>query len=88
MPEQENLLVEKTTIVKNNETLKIKAVPFAKGHRLELQLALNPDISVDLDKVLLPLEKSVVRQAVAGMTKIVEAPLSEGGLGSHIIVDE
>ena len=88
MSEQENLIVEKTTIVKNNETLKIKAVPFAKGHRLELQLALNPDITTDLDKVMLPLERSVVRQAVAGMTKIVEAPLSEGGLGSHIIVDE
>lgn len=81
-------IVDKTTVIKNNETLKIKAVPFAKGYRLEVQLALNPDNPMDLDKVMLKLEKSVVRQAVAGMVKMVESPTSEGGLGGHMIVDE
>ena len=86
MPDE--IIEKKETRIYNNETLKIKAVPFAKGHRLEVQIALNPDNPMDLDKTLLPLEKSVVRQAVAGMVKIVESPISEGGLGSHIIVDE
>ena len=79
LKQQENLLVEKTTIVKNNETLKMKATPFAKGYRIEVTLAINPDNPIDLDKALLPLEKSVVRQAVKGFSDFVEAPISEGG---------
>ena len=88
MSEQQSTLVEKTTIVKNNETLKMKASPFAKGYRIEVTLAINPDNPIDLDKALLPLEKSVVRQAVKGFSDFISAPVSDGGLGGHIIVDE
>ena len=89
MQKQElNTIIEKTTIVKNNETLQMKASPFAKGYRIEVRLAINPDNSVDLDKILLPLEKSVVRQAVKGFSDFIKSPIEEGGLGGTIIIDE
>ena len=83
-----NTIIEKTTIVRNNETLQMKASPFAKGYRIEVRLAINPDNPIDLDKVLLPLEKSVVRQAVKGFADFIKSPLEEGGLGGTIILDE
>ena len=89
MSKQEmNTIIEKTTLVKNNETLQMKASPFAKGYRIEVRLAINPDSSVDLDKILLPLEKSVVRQAVKGFSDFIKSPIEEGGLGGTIIIDE
>ena len=85
---QENTIVEKTTIVKNNETLKMKANPFAKGYRMEVSLAINPDNSVDLDKILLPLESSVVRKAVKGFADFIQSPIEDGGLGGKLITDD
>ena len=86
--QEQNAIIEKTTIVKNNETLQLKANPFAKGYRIEVRLAINPDNPIDLDKVLLPLEKSVVRQAVKGFADFIKSPVEEGGLGGTIILDE
>lgn len=86
--EHENQFIEKTTIVKNNETLQMKASPFAKGYRIEVRLAINPDNPIDLDKVLLPLEKSVVRQAVKGFADFIQSSVEDGGLGGKIITDD
>ena len=86
--QESNTIIEKTTIVRNNETLQMKASPFAKGYRIEVRLAINPDNPIDLDKVLLPLEKSVVRQAVKGFADFIKSPLEEGGLSGTIIIDE
>ena len=86
--EHENQFIEKTTIVKNNETLQMKASPFAKGYRIEVRLAINPDNPIDLDKILLPLEKSNVRQAVKGFSDFIQSPIEKGGLGGKIIIDD
>ena len=86
--QEQGVIIEKTTIVRNNETLQMKASPFAKGYRIEVRLAINPDNPIDLDKVLLPLEKSVVRQAVKGFADFIKSPLEEGGLGGTIILEE
>ena len=86
--QEQGTIIEKTTIVKNNETLIMKANPFAKGYRIEVRLAINPDNPIDLDKILLPLEKSVVRQAVKGFADFIKSPVEEGGLGGMIITDE
>ena len=86
--QEQGVIIEKTTIGRNNETLQMKARPFAKGYRIEVRLAINPDNPIDLDKVLLPLEKSVVRQAVKGFADFIKSPLEEGGLGGTIILDE
>ena len=86
--QEQGTITEKTTIVKNNETLIMKANPFAKGYRIEVRLAINPDNPIDLDKVLLPLEKSNVRQAVKGFADFIKSPVEEGGLGGTIIIDE
>jgi len=47
-----NTFVEKTTIVKTNERIKFKAIPFAKGYKVEVDWAFNPDNSYHLDQVL------------------------------------
>ena len=86
--QEQGTIIEKTTIVKNNETLIMKANPFGKGYRIEVRLAINPDNPIDLDKVLLPLEKSNVRQAVKGFADFIKSPVEEGGLGGTIIIDE
>ena len=86
--QEQGVIIDKTTIVRNNETLQMKASPFAKDYRIEVRLAINPDNPIVLDKVLLPLEKSVVRQAVKGFADFIKSPLEEGGLGGTIILDE
>ena len=88
MSDQQNTLIEKTTVVKNNDTLKLNASPFAKGYRLEITLAINPDNPIDLDKVMLEHESSALRQAVKGFSDFVKSPIEEGGLGGHIITDD
>jgi len=88
MEKQENMIVEKTTLVKNAEPLTLKAVPFAKGYKVEVKLTLNPDNTLDMDKVLLPLESSVLRQAVAGFIQFIEDETDKGGLGGKLLTDE
>ena len=85
---QENMIVEKTTIVKNAEPLTLKAVPFAKGYKVEVKLSMNPENTLDMDKVLLPLESSKLRQAVAGFIQFIESPIEQGGLGGKLLTDE
>ena len=88
MENQDNMIVEKTTIVKNAEPLTLEANPFAKGYRVKVRLQMNPEISIDMDKVLLPLEDSKLRQAVLGFIQFIESPTEQGGLGGNLLTDD
>ena len=67
-------LVEKTTIGKSAETLKLKATPFAKGYKVEVTYQLDPNNPIALDS--LELETSNVRTAVRNfITKVIEGDL-------------
>jgi len=85
---QDNMIVEKTTIVKNAEPLTLEAVPFAKGYKVKVRLQMNPENSIDMDKVLLKLEKSKLRQAVLGFIQFIESPIEQGGLGGNLLTDD
>lgn len=75
-------LVEKTTIVKSAEPLKLKATPFAKGYKVEVTYQLDPNNPISLDS--LELEDSNVRTAVRNfITKVIE-----GDLQSKLLKDE
>jgi len=43
-------LIDKTTIIKSNEPIKLKAVPFAKGYRVQVEAAFDPDNTIHLDR--------------------------------------
>ena len=85
---QENMIVEKTTIVKNAEPLTLEANPFAKGYRVKVRLQMNPESTIDMDKVLLKLESSKLRQAVAGFIQFIEDATDKGGLGGNLLTDD
>jgi len=83
----DNLIVERKTIVTNAEPLKIKATPFADGHRVEFTLNLDPNNPIHLDQLMADLETSTVKQAIKAVHDMIVAPLEQGGLSSHVIVD-
>lgn len=88
MENNENMIVEKTTIVKNAEPLTLEAVPFAKGYKVKVRLQMDPENSIDMDKVLLKLEDSKLRQAVLGFIQFIESPTEQGGLGGNLLTDD
>jgi len=74
----------KETLLKLNEPLKLKALPFAKGYRIEVTLNIDPNNPLHLDSILLPLEKSTVRLAVQAFKQNI----IEKDLGGRLIEDE
>jgi len=84
----DNLIVERKTIVTNAEPLTLEAVPFAKGYKVKVRLQMNPENTIDMDKVLLPLEDSKLRQAVLGFIQFIESPIEQGGLGGNLLTDD
>ena len=74
----------KETLLKLNEPLKLKALPFAKGYRMEVTLNIDPNNPIHLDSLLLEKEKSTVRLAVAAFKKNI----IEKDLGGRLIEDE
>ena len=67
-----------------NEPLKLKAVPFSKGYRVEITLNIDPNNPIHLDALLLSVEKSNVRLAVQAFKKNI----IEKDLGGRLIEDE
>jgi hypothetical protein len=45
-------IIDKTTVVKTSERIKLKAIPFAKGYKIQVEWAFNPDNSYHLDQVI------------------------------------
>jgi len=75
---------KKETLLKLNEPLKLKALPFAKGYRIEITLNIDPNNPLHLDALLLSKEKSTVRMAVQAFKENI----IEKDLGGRLIEDE
>ncbi len=87
MDKQETMrepIQKKETLLKLNEPLKLKALPFAKGYRIEVTLNIDPNNPLHLDALLLSVEKSTVRLAV----KAFKENIIEKDLHGRLIEDE
>ena len=74
-------IVEKTTMVKSAEPLKLKSSVFAKGFKVEISWNLDPANPIHLDQIMLKTEDSNLKQAVESFIKYNES------LGYHHLKD-
>ena len=84
---RENSIVEKTTIVKSAEPFAISCRAFAGGHKVEFKYQFDPNNPIVLDQLEMELAKSDVKRAIHAVHKLIEAPISEGGLESHVLTE-
>ena len=66
-------IVEKTTLVKSAEPLKLKSSVFAKGFKVEVSWNLDPANPIHLDQIMLKTEDSSLKQAVEAFIKYNES---------------
>lgn len=80
----ENNFIDKTTSIKTIERIKFKGVPFAKGYKIELSWAFNPEDSTQVDQFLNddPAKNNIL-VALRGFRNILEKEL-----GAKILEDE
>ena len=75
-------IIDKTTVVKTSERIKIKALPFSRGYKVQIEWAFNPDNTYHLDQVL-KWETSEVREGLKAFIKNI----IEGELGGKLLKD-
>lgn len=77
--------IDKTTSLKTVERISFEAIPFAKGYKVKVKIAFNPEDSMQIDQLLEGDEsKNNVLLALQGFKKNV----IEGVLKGHVIADE
>ena len=84
---ENSMIVEKTTIVKTGEPFALSVKAFAGGHKVEFKYQFDPTIEIVLDKLETELAKSEVKRAILAVHKLIEAPINEGGLESHVLTE-
>ena len=67
-----------------NEPLELTAIPFAKGYKIKVKYSMSPDNSIDLDALLISVERSSVRKPI----KAFKENIIEKDLGGRLIEDE
>lgn len=76
--------VDKTTSVKTVERIKFKAIPFAKGSKIEISWAFNPSDPTHVDEFLeMDENKNNILRALRGFKEILQKEL-----GAKILTDE
>jgi hypothetical protein len=76
--------IDKITQVKTVERIKFKAIPFAKGSKIEISWAFNPSDPTHIDQFLeMDENKNEILQALKGFITILETQL-----GAKILRDE
>ena len=80
----ENNFIDKTTSLKTVERIKFKGTPFAKGYKIEVSWAFNPEDSTHIDQFLNddPAKNNIL-VALRGFKNILEKEL-----GARILEDE
>lgn len=81
---EKELLEKKEILLKNNEPLKLKAVPYSKGYKIEVTLNIDPNNPIHLDSLLMKVEDSNVRTAI----KAFKENIIEKDLGGILLKDE
>lgn len=80
-------VVEKTTTIVSAEPFVITVKAFAGGHKVEFKYQFDPTIEIRLDQLEKDLATSQVKRAIAAVHKLIEAPIDEGGLASHVLTE-
>jgi len=77
--------IDKTTSLKTLERITFEAIPFAKGYKVRVKIAFDPENSMQVDKILEddPKKNEVLEALEAFKTNIIEKTL-----GGHVIIDE
>lgn len=80
----ENNFIDKTTSLKTVERIKFKGTPFAKGYKIEVSWAFNPEDSTHIDQFLNddPAKNNIL-VALRGFKNILQKEL-----GAKILEDE
>lgn len=79
----ENNFIDKTTSLKTVERIKFKLCPFAKGSKIEISWAFNPEDPTHIDQFLeYDVNKNDILQALEGFKKMAEKVL-----GAKILTD-
>lgn len=79
---------KKETTLKLNEPFKISVKSFAKGHKVEFTINMNPDNPIHMDRLEKELADSEIKKAIKATHDIITAPIDEGGLGSKVLADD
>jgi len=80
----EDRFIDKTTSLKTVERVKFKLCPFAKGSKIEISWAFNPEDSTHIDQFLnTDPNKNNILLALEGFKRI-----AENTLGAKILTDE
>jgi hypothetical protein len=79
----EDRFIDKTTSLKTVERVKFKLVPFAKGSKIEISWAFNPEDSMHVDQFLeTDPNKNTILISLNGFKKMAETIL-----GAKILTD-
>lgn len=81
---EQNTFIDKTTSLKTVERIKFKLVPFAKGSKIEVTWAFNPESTMDIDQFLeMDPDKNAILMALQGFKKMMGREL-----GAKILTDD
>ena len=83
-PQVSGPIYEKTTLIRNAETLELVAEPFAKGYKVRVKYRLDPNNPIALDALILKVEESTTRMAV----KMFIENIIEKDLGGKLLKDD
>ena len=85
MDKEKDVFIDKTTSLKTVERVKFDAIPFAKGYKVKVSIAFNPEDSMNIDQLLEgDKSKNDILLALQGfITNYIE-----GELKGHLIIDE
>lgn len=73
----EDRFIDKTTVHKTVERITFELVPFAKGDKIGVKIAFNPDDSMQVDQLLeSDPNKNTILMALLGFKEMVEKNLN------------
>ena len=82
---EKDVFIDKTTSLKTIERVKFDAIPFAKGYKVKVSIAFNPEDSMNIDQLLEgDPKKNDILKGLQGFIK----NYIEGTLKGRLIVDE
>ena len=79
---------KKETTLKLNEPFKISVKSFAKGHKVEFTINMNPDNSIHMDRLTKDLANSEIKQAIKATHEMITTSVEKGGLGSIVLEND
>ena len=86
--QQQESFEKKETTIKLNEPFRISVKSFAKGHKVEFTINMNPDNSIHMDRLTKELASSEIKQAIKATHEIITTPIEKGGLGSIVLEND